>query len=112
MRNKKDSKNQIFYTDFGASVHENDYSIMYTAARSFLNKTAHLCLASELETLSSYAETEKKLKEFCAKNNEFDVFLNKKLFEVLHNFFYNPSHMVIEIIGETHLAFFYPLPYF
>ena len=52
------------------------------------------------------------MKEFSAKNNEFDVFHSKKIFEVLHTFFYNPSHMVIEIIGETHLAFFYPLPYF
>ena len=53
MRNKKDSKNSIYYTDFGSSLRDTDYSIVYTAAYSFLRKTASLCLASELETLSN-----------------------------------------------------------
>jgi len=36
MRNKKDSKNSPFYTDFGSTLKESDYSIVYTAVKSYL----------------------------------------------------------------------------
>jgi len=113
MRNKKDSKNAPFYTDFGGTIREQDGNIIYTAIRSYLNKTAHLCLASELETLTSSTEIEKKMKEYLAKaSNEYEFIHGKKVQEMLQTFFYHTSHMVFEIIGESHVSFFYPLPYF
>ena len=67
LRNKKDSKNAPYYVDFGSTYRENDGNIVYTAVRSYLNKTAGLCLASELETLVSPPDLDKKLKDFTAK---------------------------------------------
>lgn len=80
MRNKKDSKNSPYYTDFGSTLKDSDYSIAYTAVKSYLNKTACLCVASELESLSNYSEVDKKLKDFSTKNtNENDILhLNMK----------------------------------
>ncbi len=113
LRNKKDSKNAPYYVDFGSTYRENDGNIIYTAVRSYLNKTAGgLCLASELETLATPSELEKKLKEFTAKaSNEYEWLHGKKQQEILHTFFYHNTHMVIQLV-DTHAAFFYPLPYF
>jgi hypothetical protein len=63
LRNKKDSKNPDYYIDFGTTVKEADPNIFYSAARSYLQKTGGLCLASELEVLNSTSEVEKRLKE-------------------------------------------------
>jgi hypothetical protein len=82
LRNKKDSKNPDFYTEFGTTVKENEPNIFYSAARSFLTKTASLFVASELESLNSATEVEKKLKESSHKN-EIDLFKNPKMKEVL-----------------------------
>ncbi|CDW71898.1 UNKNOWN [Stylonychia lemnae] len=115
MRNKKDSKNSPFYTDFGSSLKDSDYSIVYTAVKSYLTKTACLCVGSELENLSNYSEIEKRLREISSKySSENDILLQnmKKMHEIMHTLFYQQSHSVIEIIGESHVAFFYPLAYF
>jgi hypothetical protein len=52
MRNKKDSKNPNMYVDFGTTIKENDPNIFYSVAKSFISKTAGLCLASELESVN------------------------------------------------------------
>jgi hypothetical protein len=53
MRSKKDSKQAPYYVDFGTSLVEypgnRDVNILFAAARSFLQKTGGICLASELE---------------------------------------------------------------
>lgn len=119
-RNKKDSKNSPYYTDFGSTHKECDYSIVHTAVKSFMQKTACLIVPSELEYMQSFEELERKLKEFCSKFlsntstlHENDVLnLNlKKSQEIMHALF-DESQSVIEIIGETHVAFFYPVSYF
>ena len=64
MRNSKDSKTSPYYSDFGTTVKEQDMTIVYAAIRSYLNKTAYLCLPSEMEILNNHVEIEKKIKEF------------------------------------------------
>lgn len=44
--------------------------------------------------------------------SEHDYIHSKKTMEMMHTIFYDPSHTLIEIFGETHVAFFYPMPYF
>ena len=115
MRSKKDSKNVPYYQDFGTSIRggDKDVNILFAAARSYINKTAGLCLASELESLSNSTEVEKRVREFTGLRTAEDMFTaNKKLQEMLQTFVNNASHLVVDIIGDTHAAVYYPLPYF
>ena len=75
MRNKKDSKIPLLYKDFGSTIKECDPNIFYTAARSYIVKSFGMFLPSELESLNSSSEIEKKIKEFNFKN-EIEVFSN------------------------------------
>ncbi len=111
MRNKKESKNPQSYTGFGTSIKECDPNIFYSAARSYIIKTFGLCVPSELETLNNQQEIEKRIKEFSFKN-ESDIFTSPKCREVLVPFVENKFHMIKEVIGESHLALFLPMPYF
>ena len=56
-RNKKDSKNSPYYVGFGTKIKEypgnKDANLVFAAARSFLDKTGGLCLASELEYMQN-----------------------------------------------------------
>ena len=54
MRNKKDSKNSPYYTDFGTTLKEKDVNILYAAVRSYIHKSLGLCLASGIENLQNY----------------------------------------------------------
>ena len=64
MRNKKESKSPNFYLDFGTTMKEYDLNILYSVVRSYISKTAGgLCLASELVSLSSGSQIERKIKE-------------------------------------------------
>lgn len=124
MRNRKDSKNSPYYQDFGTTLKEKDANILFSACRSFLNKTAGgLCLANELEIVNNYAELERRIKEFMQKSangnmstngNLYDVDnqTKKKMHEIFHTIIYNNHQTVIEVVGDTHLSIFYPLPYF
>lgn len=67
MRNKKGGKNPNYYIDFGTSYKENDPSILYSAARSYLKKCGGLCLGSEIEKLDNSDEVMKILKENCQR---------------------------------------------
>lgn len=111
MRNKKDSKNSEYYLDFGTTVKESDPNILYSAARSYLAKSGGLCLASELEVVNSHSEVEKRLKDHSQKN-DIDIFTHPKIKEILGTIVSNKFHMVKDVIGESHISFFYPLPYF
>jgi hypothetical protein len=88
MRNKKDSKCPHLYKDFGSILKDTDPNILYTVSRSFIVKTFGLCMPSEIETLTSVSEIEKRIKEFSLKN-EVDVFTNGKCREVMHALVYN-----------------------
>ena len=56
-RNKKDSKNSPYYVGFGTKIKEypgsKDANLVFAAARSYLDKTGGLCLASELEYMQN-----------------------------------------------------------
>ena len=75
-RSKKDSKNSPYYADFGTSIKEKDVNILFAVARSYIHKTAGLCLASEVDCMSNYVEIEKKVREFNFKADE--ILSNKK----------------------------------
>jgi len=90
MRLKKDSKNSIFYQDFGTKLREypgnKDVNIVFAAARSFLDKTGGLCLASELEVMTNPAELNRKLADFLIKKEEKFYVHNSRIKEVFHTF--------------------------
>jgi len=74
MRNKKDSKNSPYYVGFGSTFSEypacKDVNILFSAARSYLDKTGGVCLASELEIMANPAELNRRMQEYLAKLDE------------------------------------------
>lgn len=44
--------------------------------------------------------------------NKQDLFENNKVQQLLKNFIKYKSHMVFDVVCDTHLAIFYPLPFF
>ena len=114
MRAKRDSKNSPFYVDFGTTLQEypanKDVNILFAAARSFLAKTGGICLASELEHMTNPAELNKRLHDYLVKKDELLYIHNARTKEVFNTFMSN--QMVIEVLPDmSHVALFYPLPY-
>ncbi len=74
MRNKKDSKYANYYMDFGTTLDEypanKDVNIIFSAARSFLQKTGGICLVSELENMANSAELMKRINDYLAKKED------------------------------------------
>ena len=51
------------------------------------------------------------LRETCQRNI-VDIFENPKVNQILRSLIENKSHIVFDVLCETHLAIFYPLPWF
>ena len=111
MRNKKMSKNPNFYVDFGTSYKESDPCIFYSACRSYIKKCAGLCFGSNISILDQEEEVLKIIKETCQRTS-IEIFDNDKVKSMMSQFVKNQSHVVFDVICESHLAIFYPLPYF
>lgn len=114
MRNKKDSKNSPYYVGFGTNLVDypacKDVNILFSAARSYLDKTGGVCLASELEIMANPAELNRRMQEYLSKIDEKFYVQNSRVREMFGTF--TSNQMVIEILpGMPHVAFFYPLPY-
>ena len=86
MRNKKDSKTSPFYVDFGTTLDEypgnKDVNIIFAAARSYLQKTGGICLASELESMANSAELLKRISDYLAKREDQLSVHNSRVKEV------------------------------
>jgi len=68
MRSRKlDSKSNGMYTDFGTHLKESDPNIFFSAARSFVTKTAGLCFKSEQDNLSLPLEIKRIVREVMNK---------------------------------------------
>ena len=115
LRNKKDSKNAPYYTGFGTSSFAEypacrDVNILFSAARSYLDKTGGVCLASELEIMANPAELNRRMQEYLAKIDDKFYVQNNRIREMFNTFI--SSQMVIEILpGMPHVSLFYTLPY-
>lgn len=70
---KMDSKKSWLYTDFGTTLRDNEPNILFSAARSFVSKSAGLCLPSELVNLPHPAEIKRIVKETVNKGTP-DIF--------------------------------------
>jgi hypothetical protein len=108
---KSDSKQQGMYADFGTTLKDNEPNILFSAARSYVAKTAGLCLDSELSNLSLPFEIKRILKESITKG-PIEIYTNKKVKEVLKEIITNKFTVHTEVIAQNHLTIFYPLAYF
>lgn len=113
-RIKKDSKNSPYYVGFGTTFAEyptcKDVNIVFAAARSYLDKTGGICLASELEIMANPAEINRRMQEYLAKQEDKFYVHNGRVREVFKAMVSN--QMVVEVLAEMqHIAFYYPLPY-
>jgi len=79
MRCKKTDSKQIgMYSDFGTTLRENEPNILFSAARSFVQKSAGLLVKSEYVNLDQPLETKRIAKETINRGN-IDVFSNSKV---------------------------------
>jgi hypothetical protein len=86
MRCKKtDSKQCGMYQDFGTTLRENEPNILFSAARSFISKSAGLFVPSERGNLSQPLEIKRIVKDSVSRN-QIDVYTNSKVKEVLFEF--------------------------
>ena len=108
MRQKGDSQ---ILKDFGTQFKENDPTVLHSAARAFLKKSAGLCLESEIHLMDSQPDILRIIKEKAAKNT-IEVFENSKVQTILKVLLRKKSHVVLDVMCENHLVIFYPLPYF
>jgi len=112
MRSKKlDSKSNGMYTDFGTHLKESEPNILFSAARSFVTKTAGLCFKSEHENLSLPLEIKRIAREMLNKSN-VDIYSNSKVHEILDLIVENQLSVFIDVLTESHLTIFIPLTYF
>lgn len=86
MRCKKTDSKQIgMYSDFGTTLRENEPNILFSAARSFVQKSAGILAKSEQQNLDKPLEIKRIAKETLNKGN-LDVFTNSKIQEILKEF--------------------------
>lgn len=100
------------YAGFGTSIKENEPNILFSAARSLVSKSAGLCLPSELTSLALPREIKRIVHDQLVKNNQENIFANKKVKEILQVFINTKNATHMEVIAENHLTIFYPLPFF
>ena len=100
------------YAGFGTSIKENEPNILFSAARSLVSKSAGLCLPSELTSLALPREIKRIVHDQLVKNNQFNIFTNKKVKEILQVFGNTKNATHMEVIADNHLTIFYPLPFF
>lgn len=73
------------YSDFGTTLRENEPNILFSAARSFISKSAGILSKSEHENLTFPLEIKRIAKENLNKAS-IDVFTNPKVKELLEEF--------------------------
>ena len=112
LRSKQvDSKQLGMYMDFGTTLRESEPNILFSAARSFIDKTAGLCVPSEFTNLQLPLEIKRILRESLNKG-QLNIYTNSKVREILNQFVNNQLSVVMEVLGESHLALFVPMAYF
>lgn len=112
MRAKKiDSKQAGMYMDFGTTLRESEPNIFFSAARSFVDKTAGLCVPSEFNNLQLPLEIKRIMRE-TMNRGYVDIYTNPKVREILHQFVHNQLSVVIEVLAGSHLVLFVPSAYF
>ncbi len=100
------------YAGFGSSIKNNEPNILFAAARSLVSKSAGLCLPSELTSLALPREIKRIVHDQLVKNNQFNVFTNRKVKEIMQVFLNTRNSTHMEVIAENHLTIFYPMPFF
>ena len=79
MRCKKtDSKQCGMYQDFGTTLRENEPNILFSAARSFVSKSAGLFVPSERYNLTQALEIKRIVKESVSRH-QIDIYSNAKV---------------------------------
>jgi hypothetical protein len=86
MRCKKtDSKQCGMYQDFGTTLRENEPNILFSAARSFIAKSAGLFVPSERSNITQPLEIKRIVKDSVSRS-QIDIYTNPKVREVLTEF--------------------------
>lgn len=112
MRKKlNESKQMGMFTDFGTTLKVQDPNIFFSAARSYIAKTAGLCVPSESLNIRMPLEIKRIIKENLNKQS-IDIYTNPKVHEVLDLLVNNQPIVFLEVLGDSHLAIFVPLTYF
>ena len=70
------------YMDFGTTLRESEPNIFFAAARSFIDKTAGLCLPSEFSNLQLPLEIKRIIRE-TMNRGQVDIYTNPKVREIL-----------------------------
>ena len=113
MRHKRnETKKGSIYTDFGTKLRVTEPNILFSAARSLILKSAGCCLPSECTNLALPLEIKRIVNKFSAKNIKLGIFDNEKVKEILNVFITNKFSLYMEVIGGSHLAIFFPMPFF
>jgi len=113
MRHKRnDTKKGNMYTDFGTRLRVTEPNILFAAARSLILKSAGTCLPSECTNLALPLEIKRIVNRYSSKNVKMSIFDNAKVKEILQIFVTNKFSLYMEVIGGSHLAIFFPLPFF
>lgn len=99
------------YSDFGTTLRENEPNILFSAARSFVQKSAGILAKSEQHHLASPLEIKRIAKETLNKGY-IDIYTNSKVAELLKEFSNNQISVVMQVFGGSHLAIFLPIVYF
>ena len=100
------------YLDFGTRLRVTEPNILFAAARSLILKSAGTCLPSECSNLALPLEIKRIVNRFSTKNIKLSIFDNPKVKEVLQVFINNKFSLYMEVIGGSHLAIFFPMPFF
>lgn len=99
------------YSDFGTTLRENEPNIIFSAARSFVQKSAGILVKSEFHNLDQALEIKRIAKETMTRGH-VDVFTNPKVKEVLKEISNNQMSVVTQVFGGSHLVIFLPIVYF
>ena len=99
------------YMGFGTSIKHNEPNILFSAARSIISKGGGLLVTSELANLSIPREIRRIIQELLNKGR-IQIFVNKKIKEILGELVNNKFTVLMEVIAENHLTILYPMPFF
>jgi hypothetical protein len=97
--------------DFGTTLRPSEPNIFFSAARSFIDKTAGLCVPSEFNNLQLPLEIKRIIRETMNRGT-LDIYSNAKVREILDQIVNNQLSVVMEVLGDSHLVMFAPLAYF
>ena len=92
-------------------MRENEPNILFSAARSFIAKSAGLFVPSERTNIAQPLEIKRIVKDSVSRS-QIDIYTNSKVREVLNEFNQNQLAVVMELFCESHLAILIPIPYF